>query len=53
MTKDDVEAHVQKNAHVQRMHEQMESESAAENHKKEIPNVVAVTVKPTPTYYIE
>lgn len=47
VTKDDLEAHVQKSIHVQKMQEQMESEpSAAENQKKEIPDMVAVSVRP-------
>lgn len=47
MTKDDLETHVQKNEHVQKMQEQMENESAVELQKKEVSDVVAVPVRPT------
>lgn len=48
VTKDDLEAHVQKSTHVQKMQELMESEpTAAENQKKEILDMVAVSVRPT------
>lgn len=44
VTKDDIEVHVQKSAHVQKMHEQMENESIVESQRKEIPETVAVAV---------
>lgn len=52
VTKDDLEAHVQKSTHVQKMQELMESEpTAAENQKKEILDMVAVSVRPTNHIY--
>lgn len=44
VTKDDLEAHVQKNSHVQKMQELKENGTAAENQKKDNPDVVANTV---------
>lgn len=35
VTKDDLDAHLQKNTHVQRMQEQLECESTVEGQKKE------------------
>lgn len=43
VTKDDLEAHVQKNTHVQKMQALMGNGAAAENQKKDIPDTVMTT----------